>query len=62
MTSIESDGFGGYKAAGILLASIEGYCMGNMPLVIAMLNIGPNTPVYLSAGIDAPRQAPTVVF
>ena len=62
MTSIESDGFGAYEAAGILLASVEGYCMRNMPLVIAMVNIGPNPPVYLAAAIDAPNQGPTPVF
>ena len=62
MTSIESDGFGAYEAAGLLLASVEGYCQRNMPLVIALLNSGPNPPVFLVAGVDAPNQVPTPVF
>ena len=61
MTSIESDGFGAYEAAGILLASVEGYCMRNMPLVIAFANSGPDPSVSVVAAIDAPDQVPTLV-
>jgi hypothetical protein len=61
MTSIESDGFGAYEAGGILLASIQGYCMRNMPLVIEFVNAGPDGPVSVVAAIDGPNQVPTPV-
>src|ERR1700739_3109415 len=62
MTLIESDGFGAYEAGGILLASIQGYCMRNMPLVIEVVNSGPDGPVSVVAAIDWPNHVPTPVF